>query len=414
MLENSTYYILDAQGNQLAMYEHTVDTSGVNYYLTERNIYGSSRLGTTRDTINMFNPDTLPSYGIVGNRNYELSNHLGNVSAVVNDVIYPLEDGSGNITSYEVGLVQSTDYSPFGVQLDGRTFDDGYRYGFNGHERDDEVKGSGNHLSWGDNGYDPRIARRWNIDPKWYRAPEQSPYAANNNNPITITDPDGEFGVFGAFIGAVVGGAVELGSQVISNVVQGRPAFEKIDLADIAIAAGEGALIGSGAGIVTVIATETIGAIARASIDYTREDELRTVGGIVGDPKDMSKFKKDLAGNLLAIPTGRMFGLGKGLINKGVVEKSFKGITKGLLKETGKTITQGLTDGGIKSFIDERELRHNTFELEEVNIVFDKKTGRALESPGELKNKIEEKNPGATSGGLGKGKLKPQEPAPRF
>jgi len=45
MLEKSTYYILDAQGNQLSMYEHAVDDTEVNYYLTERNIYGSSRLG---------------------------------------------------------------------------------------------------------------------------------------------------------------------------------------------------------------------------------------------------------------------------------------------------------------------------------------------------------------------------------
>src|SRR5690554_8132498 len=46
MLEKSTYYILDAQGNQLSMYEHAVDDTEVNYYLTERNIYGSSRLGS--------------------------------------------------------------------------------------------------------------------------------------------------------------------------------------------------------------------------------------------------------------------------------------------------------------------------------------------------------------------------------
>jgi len=30
-----------------------------------------------------------------------------------------------------------------------------YRYGFNGYEKDDEVKGSGNHYSFSDFGYDP-------------------------------------------------------------------------------------------------------------------------------------------------------------------------------------------------------------------------------------------------------------------
>src|SRR5690606_37541551 len=92
MLEKSTYYILDAQGQQLSMYEHVVDSSIVNYYLAERNIYGSSRLGTTKDTINMYNPELLPSYGVLGNRNYELNNHLGNVLAVITDVVVPLDE----------------------------------------------------------------------------------------------------------------------------------------------------------------------------------------------------------------------------------------------------------------------------------------------------------------------------------
>src|SRR5690554_3863879 len=121
MLERSTYYILDAQGNQLSMYDHKVTDKAVVYYLADRNIYGSSRLGSLRDTVNMFIPTNLPSYGVVGNRNYELSNHLGNVLAVVNDIVYPISDDSTTILSYEVGLTMVSDYSPFGVQLDGRT-----------------------------------------------------------------------------------------------------------------------------------------------------------------------------------------------------------------------------------------------------------------------------------------------------
>ncbi len=123
LLKKSTYYILDAQGNQLSMYEHKVEEQNATYYLTERNIYGSSRLGTSKDTVNMFNPQLLPSYGITGNRNYELSNHLGNVLAVVSDNIYPLSSDNTTIDSYRVGLDQVYDYSPFGVQLDKRTIE---------------------------------------------------------------------------------------------------------------------------------------------------------------------------------------------------------------------------------------------------------------------------------------------------
>ncbi|MFN9801104.1 MAG: hypothetical protein ACK54P_13895, partial [Bacteroidota bacterium] len=145
-----------------------------------------------------------------------------------------------------------------------------HRYGFNGHEWEDEINGSGNQLSWGDYGYDPRLGRRWNVDPQWQRLPEQSPYSANNNSPIQYTDPDGEFGFLGAAIGAVVGAVVEVGSQVVSNVVQGKPAFERIDWADVAIAAGEGALVGATGGV-GLLATGGFEA-AKASIDYTRED----------------------------------------------------------------------------------------------------------------------------------------------
>lgn len=124
VLEKSTYYILDAQGNQLSMYEHLVDPEEVKYYLAERNIYGSSRLGTTYDFVNMYNPEPLPSYGNTGNRRYELNNHLGNVLMVITDQVYPLdEDNDEETDGYEVGISNTFDYSPFGVQLDGRTME---------------------------------------------------------------------------------------------------------------------------------------------------------------------------------------------------------------------------------------------------------------------------------------------------
>ena len=82
-------------------------------------------------------------------------------------------------------------YYPFGSSMPGRTFtgSNKYRYSFNGMEKDDEVKGSGNHYSFGDFGYDPRLGRRWNIDPvikHW-----ESGYATFANNPIWFIDPDG-------------------------------------------------------------------------------------------------------------------------------------------------------------------------------------------------------------------------------
>ncbi|MCK9480719.1 MAG: hypothetical protein M0R38_03030, partial [Bacteroidia bacterium] len=66
-----------------------------------------------------------------------------------------------------------------------------YLYGFQSWEKDDEIKGSGNHLSFGDFGYDPRIGRRWRPDPLAHEYPDLSPYAFVANNPIYYVDLDG-------------------------------------------------------------------------------------------------------------------------------------------------------------------------------------------------------------------------------
>lgn len=65
-----------------------------------------------------------------------------------------------------------------------------YRYGFNGHENDNEVKGQGNHYSFSGYCYDPRVARRFQLDP--FPSTEISNYAVFENSPITLIDPEGE------------------------------------------------------------------------------------------------------------------------------------------------------------------------------------------------------------------------------
>ncbi len=65
----------------------------------------------------------------------------------------------------------------------------GYRYGFNGMEKDDEVAGNGNNYTAEFWQYDSRLGRRWNIDPVVKH--HESPYAAFANNPIYFIDPNG-------------------------------------------------------------------------------------------------------------------------------------------------------------------------------------------------------------------------------
>ena len=84
-------------------------------------------------------------------------------------------------------------YYPGGMLQPGRNYNPGdYRYSYNGFEKDDEIKGVGNHISWGDYGYDPRTLRRFTPDKLQAKYPWQSPYAPVANNPVLNREIDGK------------------------------------------------------------------------------------------------------------------------------------------------------------------------------------------------------------------------------
>ncbi len=67
-----------------------------------------------------------------------------------------------------------------------------YRYGFNGKENDDEVKGEGNSIDFGARMYDPRVGRWFKMDPLVGRYPHLSSYNFAANSPLQFIDPDGK------------------------------------------------------------------------------------------------------------------------------------------------------------------------------------------------------------------------------
>lgn len=70
-----------------------------------------------------------------------------------------------------------------------------YRFGFNGKENDNEVKGTGNQLDFGARIYDPRLGRWLSIDPLTGKTPDITPYGYVFNNPYSFIDPDGKDGL---------------------------------------------------------------------------------------------------------------------------------------------------------------------------------------------------------------------------
>jgi RHS repeat-associated protein len=209
-LERSTYYILDAQGNQISTYDYEVVGGNAQYNLKERHIFGSSRLGMRNDSLNMLTATVNPyKYTrTIGWKYYEFSNHLGNVLTVFADMKAPVDnDANGVVDGYRVPIRNTADYSPFGVQLDGRTIQgDFYRYGFQKQEKDDEIKGVGNSVNYTFRMHDPRVGRFFSVDPLASKYPWNSTYAFSENSTIAFVELEGlekYFSASGEFIGQI-------------------------------------------------------------------------------------------------------------------------------------------------------------------------------------------------------------------
>jgi len=233
----------------MSTYEHTVTEGSASLKLSEQHLYGSSRIGMRAPEAEMIGaqlPDDQGLFEIVrGMKRYELTNHLGNVLSVITDTKQAVYDSPPTVLSYYLSTVISyTDYYPFGAPMDnGNSADDrswsgGYRYGFNGKESDDEVKGDGNHISFNDYGYDTRLARRLRTDPHFYNYPSISSYAAFANNPIINLDPDGKDIVYFNLQGTEthrVKSNTEFKTFIMSNAKAGDPKLSTVGWKEVAM-----------------------------------------------------------------------------------------------------------------------------------------------------------------------------------
>jgi RHS repeat-associated protein len=73
---------------------------------------------------------------------------------------------------------------------------DSYRYGFQGQEKDDEIKGEGNSLNYTFRMHDPRIGRFFAADPLEKSFPWNSPYAFSENRLMDAVELEGKEAYF--------------------------------------------------------------------------------------------------------------------------------------------------------------------------------------------------------------------------
>ena len=127
-----------------------------------------------------------------GHHQYELTNHLGNVSVIVSD--NKLLSANQSQKLYLPDVLEYQDYYPFGMVMNDRKGSynaQDYRYGYNGKENDNEVKGESNQQDYGFRVYDPRVGRFLSVDPLTESYPFYSPYQFAGNKPIIAIDLDG-------------------------------------------------------------------------------------------------------------------------------------------------------------------------------------------------------------------------------
>ena len=176
----TTYYVRDPQGNVLAVYEHKRGESGNGTFtLTEQHLYGSSRLGMKKRDLALNVANASEPTPVT---HYELTNHLGNVMAVISDKAS---------TTAEPTVVSLSDYYPFGMTEPGRSWNPGdYRFGYTGHEKESDLA-EGVYITE----YrllDTRLGRWMSVDPLFVKYPDMSSYNYCGGNPIVFWDPDGK------------------------------------------------------------------------------------------------------------------------------------------------------------------------------------------------------------------------------
>ena len=177
---NVTRYVRDASGNVMATYSSTL-AAGVEgaSVLIEQPIYGSSRLG-------LYKGGRTTGEQKLGTKNYELSNHLGNVLTVITDNIRLQADSAW------ATVVNARDYYAFGSEMPNRSFTSStYRYGFNGKEKDTENTWGDAQYDYGFRIYNPKIGKFLSVDPLTKSYPWYTPYQFAGNKPIIAVDLDG-------------------------------------------------------------------------------------------------------------------------------------------------------------------------------------------------------------------------------
>gem|GEM_PF-6703018 len=103
---------------------NTLATTRPWYSLYGNDLFKPTVYSNDLDTLNMGTQGMGINSHILGKRQYELTNHLGNVQATVLDRATPILDNDTLVTGYKADISLAHDYYPFGMLMPGRYVSD--------------------------------------------------------------------------------------------------------------------------------------------------------------------------------------------------------------------------------------------------------------------------------------------------
>ncbi|CAF3303922.1 unnamed protein product [Rotaria socialis] len=214
------------------------------------------------------------------------------------------------------------------------------KYGFGSFENLKELNANNDVINFGDYGMDLRLGRRENVDPKANKMPGWSPYAFSLDNPISISDPDGDCP--SCIIGGLIGAAVDYGTQVASNYIEGKGNIftDNINLTSIGVAAVEG-FVTSGASVAKNVGAKIAIKTAATIISNTVEIKTSKDGLKVKVEKDVVNIAKNSLIDATVDGAAKAITPGAKTIQK---QLSKTGFNKG---QVAKTVKSGLNSANI-------------------------------------------------------------------
>ena len=161
-------FMLDVKS--YSFYHRSSTTGYTNYQLLVNGVLvGSGSIFVSSGT-------TLQSTGTIN-----VANAIAGLTGSVTVTLKLFGGSNGNNATFRLD-----DFTLNGYTQEVQIYAEGYRYGYQGSEKDDESKGGGNSYTTFYRQLDPRVGRWFSIDPVFQ--PWQSPYCSMDGNPISLND----------------------------------------------------------------------------------------------------------------------------------------------------------------------------------------------------------------------------------